>query len=111
MLTAEALLILLLVALNGFFAMSELAILCARRARLQRRADSGSKGALIALSLADSPTRFLSTVQIGITLIGILAGVRIPAHAGHRFRAMPVTDSGACRSAFRAMPVRRFDAG
>ena len=74
MLTAEALLILLLVALNGFFAMSELAILCARRARLQRRADSGSKGALIALSLADSPTRFLSTVQIGITLIGILAG-------------------------------------
>jgi len=74
MLAAEALLVLLLVALNGFFAMSELAILCARRARLQRRADSGSKGARIALSLADSPTRFLSTVQIGITLIGILAG-------------------------------------
>lgn len=74
MLTAEALLVLLLVALNGFFAMSELAILCARRARLQRRADSGSKGARIALLLADSPTRFLSTVQIGITLTGILAG-------------------------------------
>src|SRR4029078_13286418 len=54
--------------------MWDLAFLCARRARLQRRADSGSKGARIALSLADSPTRFLSTVQIGITLIGILAG-------------------------------------
>jgi hypothetical protein len=37
--------------------------------------------------------------------------LRIPAHAGRRFRAMPVVDSGACRSAFRAMPVRRFDAG
>ena len=74
MLIAEVLLVLLLVALNGFFAMSELAILCARRARLQRRVDSGSNGARIALLLADSPTRFLSTVQIGITLIGILAG-------------------------------------
>jgi putative hemolysin len=70
----ELLLVLGLVLLNGFFAMSELAIVCARRARLQRRADSGSKGARIALELADDPTRFLSTVQIGITLIGILAG-------------------------------------
>src|SRR5689334_19266942 len=74
MLTADASLVLLLIALNGFFAMSELAILCARRAKLQQRADSGSKGARVALSLADNPTRFLSTVQIGITLIGILAG-------------------------------------
>ena len=39
------------------------------------------------------------------------ARLRIPAHAGRRFRAMPVRDSEACRSAFRAMPVRRFDAG
>jgi putative hemolysin len=66
--------VLLLVALNGFFAMSELAIICARRARLQWRADAGSTGARIALELVDNPTRFLSTVQIGITLIGIFAG-------------------------------------
>jgi putative hemolysin len=74
MLAGQALLVLGLVALNGFFAMSELAIVCARRAKLQRRADSGSRGARIALELADNPTRFLSTVQIGITLIGIVAG-------------------------------------
>jgi putative hemolysin len=74
MLTAQVVLVLGLVALNGFFAMSELALICARRARLQRRADSGSRGARIALELADEPTRFLSTIQIGITLIGIVAG-------------------------------------
>jgi putative hemolysin len=74
MLAEQILLILGLVALNGFFAMSELAIVCARRGRLQRRADSGSRGARIALELVDNPTRFLSTVQIGITLIGIVAG-------------------------------------
>ena len=70
----QFLLVLGLIVLNGFFAMSELAIVCARRARLQGRANSGSHGARIALGLADNPTRFLSTVQIGITLIGILAG-------------------------------------
>jgi putative hemolysin len=63
-----------LIVLNSFFAMSELAIVSARRARLQNRADSGSRGAQVALALSDDPTRFLSTVQIGITLIGILAG-------------------------------------
>jgi putative hemolysin len=63
-----------LMLLNGFFAMSELAIVSARRARLQQRADAGSAGAKVALDLSDHPTRFLSTVQIGITLIGILAG-------------------------------------
>jgi len=74
MLAAQLVLVLGLVALNGFLAMSELAIVCARRARLQRRAASGSRGARIAIELADNPTRFLSTVQIGITLIGIVAG-------------------------------------
>jgi putative hemolysin len=63
-----------LMVLNGFFAMSELAIVSARRVRLQQRADAGSAGARVALDLSDHPTRFLSTVQIGITLIGILAG-------------------------------------
>jgi magnesium and cobalt exporter, CNNM family len=74
MLSGQVLLVLGLIALNGFLAMSELAIVCARRARLQRRAVSGSRGARIAVELADNPTRFLSTVQIGITLIGIVAG-------------------------------------
>ncbi len=59
---------------NGLLAMSEIAIVSARRYRLQQRARSGSSGAAIALQLAENPGRFLSTVQIGITLVGILAG-------------------------------------
>ena len=66
--------VLLLVALNGVFAMSELAVVSSRRTRLQTRADRGDKGAQAALRLADQPTRFLAAVQVGITLIGILAG-------------------------------------
>jgi putative hemolysin len=60
--------------------MTEIALVSARKARLQERADGGSAGARIALDLAQSPDRFLSTVQIGITLIGILAG----AYSGAR---------------------------
>ena len=63
-----------LVALNGVFAMSELAIVSARRPRLEAMARKGSTGARIALGLHADPGRFLSTVQIGITLIGIIAG-------------------------------------
>jgi putative hemolysin len=66
--------VLLLVVLNGLFAMSELAVVSSRRAKLQTRADRGDKGAHAALRLAEDPTRFLSAVQVGITLIGILAG-------------------------------------
>jgi putative hemolysin len=66
--------ILALVALNGVFAMSELAIVSARKARLEAMARSGKKGARAAIVLAADPGKFLSTVQIGITLIGILAG-------------------------------------
>jgi putative hemolysin len=65
---------LLLVLLNGVFAMSEMAVVSARRAKLQTDADRGNKGAAAALKLSDDPTRFLSAVQVGITLIGILAG-------------------------------------
>jgi putative hemolysin len=63
-----------LVLLNGVFSMSELAVVSARRARLQTFADRGDKGAKLALAMAEHPTRFLSAVQVGITLIGILAG-------------------------------------
>ncbi|MGQ4645959.1 CNNM domain-containing protein [Lyngbya aestuarii] len=73
-LTREIFLILLLIVFNGIFAMSEIAILSARKVRLQQLAKQGDIKARIALELADSPNQFLSTVQIGITLIGILAG-------------------------------------
>ncbi len=66
--------ILFLVLLNGVFSMSEMAVVSARKARLLQRAESGDDNARAALRLADAPTRFLSTVQIGITLIGVLAG-------------------------------------
>jgi len=70
----ELLIILVLLLINGLFAMAEIAIVSARRARLEARADSGSRGARLALDLARKPERFLSTVQIGITLVGVLAG-------------------------------------
>ncbi|MCC7370570.1 MAG: HlyC/CorC family transporter [Chloroflexi bacterium] len=70
----DAFLILLLIALNGVLAMSEIAVVSARKARLRQRAEDGDAGAATALQLSDEPTRFLSTVQIGITLVGIFAG-------------------------------------
>lgn len=71
-----------LILLNGIFAMSELAIVSARTAQLRMAADRGSRGALIALSLAADPGKFLSTVQIGITLVGIVAGAYSGATLG-----------------------------
>jgi putative hemolysin len=70
----ELIIILLLILLNGLLAMSEIAVISARKALLQQRADEGDSGARVALELARSPGSFLSTVQIGITLVGILAG-------------------------------------
>ena len=70
----ELAIILLLLLANGVFAMTEIAVVSARRARLRVLADGGDARARAALALAESPNRFLSTVQIGITLVGILAG-------------------------------------
>ena len=70
----EASIIVLLIILNGVFAMSEMAVVSARKARLQDQANRGSGGARAALALAEAPDRFLSTVQIGITLVGVLSG-------------------------------------
>lgn len=67
-------LILILILINGVFAMSELAIVSSRKARLQEMAKHGRHGAKTALALHDDPSRFLSTVQVGITSVGILAG-------------------------------------
>lgn len=78
----DLVLILALVAINGLLSMSELAIVSAREARLKAMAKSGSAGAKCALDLAAEPGRFLSTVQIGITLIGILAGAYSGASLG-----------------------------
>jgi putative hemolysin len=74
----------LLIGLNGLFALSELAIVSARKARLKTMADNGRAGASTALKLAEDPGRFLSTVQIGITLVGILAGAFSGAALGDR---------------------------
>jgi len=71
----ELLLIVLLTLLNGVFAMSELALAASRKVRLSSMADDGDKGAQAALLLLDNPNRFLSTVQIGITSIGVLNGI------------------------------------
>jgi len=71
---AELLIILGLIVLNGLFSMSEMAVVSARRARLQDQAEQGDAQARKALELALAPDRFLSTVQIGITLISIVAG-------------------------------------
>lgn len=70
----EISLVLILLIANGIFAMTEIAIVSSRRGLLQSMADKGSKGAKRALALSENPNRFLSTVQIGITLVGIVAG-------------------------------------
>ena len=71
----EILIILFLILLNGVFSMSEIALISARKNRLETAAKKGNKNAKVALALANSPNEFLSTVQIGITLIGILTGI------------------------------------
>ena len=70
----EIVVVLVLLLANGLFAMSEISIVAARKVRLQQRADDGDRLAKAALALAHSPTTFLSTVQIGISLVGVLAG-------------------------------------
>jgi putative hemolysin len=84
---------LVLIALNGVFALSELAIVSARKPRLKVMADARRSGARAALALAEDPGRFLSTVQIGITLVGILAGAFSGAALGARLTAI-LTDQG-----------------
>ena len=71
----EFLLIVFLTLLNGVFAMSELALAASRKSRLNGMADEGDKGAQAALTLLDNPNQFLSTVQVGITSIGVLNGI------------------------------------
>ncbi len=83
----EIAIILVLTVVNGVLAMSELAVVSSRPARLKVLADQGSRGAAVALQLAEHPGRFLSTVQIGITLVGILSGAFSGATLGVRASA------------------------
>ncbi len=71
----EIVFLIVLILLNGVFAMSEIALVTARRARLARLAEEGDSAAAVAIKLGEEPTRFLSTIQIGITSIGILNGI------------------------------------
>lgn len=72
---SEIVIIIILILLNGVFAMAEIALVSARKSSLQSAAKRGNKSARLALRLAEEPDRFLSTVQIGITLIGIVTGI------------------------------------
>lgn len=71
----ELALLIFLILLNGLFAMSEMALASSRKARLQVMTETGDEGAKVAMDLHDNPTQFLSTVQIGITSIGVLNGI------------------------------------
>src|SRR5690606_14835745 len=82
-----------LVLLNGLFAMSEIAVVSANRFRLQQRAEQGDRGAARALGLAENPDRFLSTVQVGITLVAVVSGA-----IGGATLTGPVADAGARRA-------------
>jgi putative hemolysin len=93
-----------LILLNGIFAMSELAIVSARPAQLRMVAERGSKGAKKALELAEEPGKFLSAVQIGITLIGIVngaySGATLGAPVGERLAMLGVPDAAADQAGF-----------
>src|SRR3546814_18710766 len=84
-----------LILLNGFFAMSELAVVSSRRGRLQQMAQNGNKGARRALRLVEDTTGLLSTVQVGLNLVGLLA----------------VAYSGSTLSAQRGDPIRGLGIG
>jgi putative hemolysin len=83
-LITEILIVVLLTLLNGVLAMSELAVVSARPVRLRVMSEQGNKGSSVAIRLAEDPGRFLSTVQIGITLVGVLSGAFSGATLGAR---------------------------
>ncbi|MDP3896047.1 MAG: hemolysin family protein [Mesorhizobium sp.] len=102
MLYLEILLVLVLTILNGLLAMAELAVVSARPARLKGMAERGIKGATKALSLAADPGRFLSSVQIGITLVGILSGAVSGATLGNRLSEWLIAEGMPSRWAYVA---------
>src|SRR5438270_916413 len=94
MLTLNLLIVFLLILLNGFFAMAEIALVSARPARLQPYAERGSAGARAALELKSNPSRLLATVQIGVTVIAVLTGTFGQATLGERLQEYLASQSG-----------------
>jgi putative hemolysin len=105
----DILIILFLILLNGVFAMSELALVSAKRMRLEKAAGHGSRGARVALDLADEPSHFLSTVQVGITLISIFNGAfgeaSLVAHMTPQFKEIPLLAPYAYQAALGLVVV------
>ena len=105
----DILIILFLILLNGVFAMSELALVSAKRMRLEKAAAHGSRGARVALDLADEPSHFLSTVQVGITLISIFNGAfgeaSLVAHLTPQFKEIPLLAPYAYQAALGLVVV------
>ena len=103
----DVVIILALIALNGLFAMSELSIVSARKQRLEAMARTGRRGARIAIELAADPGKFLSTVQAGITLIGVLAGAYSGASlggpVGQRLALLGVPEHASAEVGFAAV--------
>ena len=89
--------VLLLIIVNGVFAMAEIALVTARKARLLRSAEAGNPGAQAALELKADPSRLLSTVQIGVTLIAVLSGTFGEATLGDRLQHELETYPGRSR--------------
>ncbi len=94
MLTLHLSIVLLLILLNGFFAMAEIALVSARPARLQPLAAQGSRGAEAALELKSDPSRLLATVQIGITIIAVLSGTIGEATLGDTLQRYLIEQGG-----------------
>src|SRR5882724_11418089 len=95
-LSLELLIIFFLLIANGVFAMAEIAVVSARKARLKQLADQGNARARIALEVAQEPMRFLSTVQVAVTLLGALTGVfggaELASHFYPVFEKIPYLD-------------------
>ncbi|PWJ80517.1 putative hemolysin [Pseudaminobacter salicylatoxidans] len=104
MLYVEILVVFVLICVNGLLAMSELAIVSSRPARLKTMVDRNIKGAARALELGSNPGRFLSTVQIGITLVGVLSGAFSGATLGQRLSVVLV-EQGMSKGAADALGV------
>jgi putative hemolysin len=98
-LSLEIIFILLLLLANGLFAMAEIAVVTSRKARLKSMADGGDRGSRLALALANAPGKFLSTVQVGITFVGVLAsalgGARISDRLAEFFKKIPALENYA----------------
>ncbi|MCM2292244.1 hemolysin family protein [Allorhizobium sp. BGMRC 0089] len=101
---AEIVIVVFLTLLNGVLSMSELAVVSARSARLKVLADQGHRGAKVAMRLAEDPGRFISTVQIGITLVGVLSGAFSGATLGARLSQWLLTQ-GMSEAAANALGV------